>query len=104
LPGSEIQTVFGQSRSVYTASVFIRALDAETGEIQWTGNAHSKDKFTNLKEGFHQLTCHALATAWGLRQPGLTAAPTICPPGQNVMVSPEPPPTPSSTAKADANR
>jgi hypothetical protein len=103
LPGSEIQTVFGQSRSVYTASVFIRALDAETGEIQWTGNAHSTDKFTNLKEGFHQLTCHALATAWGLRQPGLTAAPTICPPGQNVMVSPEPLRTPSSTAKADAN-
>ena len=102
-PGSEIETVFGQNRTVYTASVFIRALDAETGEIQWTGNAHSKDKFTNLKEGFHQLTCHALATAWGLRQPGLTAAPTICPPGQNVMVSPEPPPTPSSTAKADAN-
>jgi hypothetical protein len=102
-PGSEIQTVFGQSRSVYTASVFIRALDAETGEIQWTGNAHSTDKFTNLKEGFHQLTCHALATAWGFRQPGLTAAPTICPPGQNVMVSPEPPPTPGGTARADAN-
>jgi hypothetical protein len=103
-PGNEIENVFGQSRISYTASVFIRALDAETGEIQWTGNAHSTDKFTNLKEGVHQLTCHALATAWGLRGPGLTAAPTICPPGQNVMVSPEPPPTPSGTAKADANR
>jgi hypothetical protein len=103
-PGSEIENVFGQSRIAYTASVFIRALDGETGEIQWTGKAHSTDKFTNLKEGFHQLTCQALATAWGLREPGLTAAPTICPPGQNVMVSPEPLPALSGTAKADTNR
>lgn len=103
-PGSDIESIFGQNRISYTASVFIRALDTETGEIQWTGNAHSTDKFTNLKEGFHQLTCHALATAWGLRQPGLTAAPTICPPGQNVMVAPEPPPVPSGTAKAEATR
>jgi hypothetical protein len=98
LTGTDIENVLGQSRSNYTASVFIRALDAETGEIQWNGKAHSTDKFTNLTEGIHQLTCHALATAWGLREPGLTAAPTICPPGQNVMVDTEPPPAPSSTA------
>ena len=97
---SEIETAFGRSPTVYTASVFIRALDTETGEIQWSGKAHSTDKFTNLTEGMHQLTCHALATAWGLREPGLTAGPTICPPGQNVMVAPEPPPAPSGTAKA----
>ena len=102
-PDSEIENVFGQRRIVYSASVFIRALDAETGEIQWTGKAHSTDKFTNLTEGFHQLTCHALATAWGLREPGPTAAPTICPPGQNVMVSTEPPHETSGTAKAYAN-
>ena len=101
--GSEIENVFGQSRVVYTASVFIRAMDGETGEIQWTGKAHSTEKFTNLTEGFHQLTCHALATAWGLREPGPTAAPTICPPGQNVMVSTEPPRAPSGTAKAYDN-
>jgi len=97
---SEIETAFGRSPTVYTASVFIRALDTETGEIQWSGKAHSTDKFTNLTEGMHQLTCHALATAWGFREPGLTAGPTICPPGQNVMVGPEPPPAPSGTAKA----
>jgi hypothetical protein len=97
---SGIETVFGESLNVYTASVFIRALDAETGEINWNGKAHSTDKFTNLTEGMHQLTCHALATAWGLREPGLTTAPTICPPGQNVMVSTEPPRAPSGTAKA----
>ena len=97
---SGIETVFGESPSVYTASVFIRALDAETGEIHWNGKAHSTDKFTNLTEGMHQLTCQALATAWGLREPGPTAPPTICPPGQNVMVSTEPPRAPSGTAKA----
>ena len=96
--GTEIEKVLGQSRSYYTVSVFIRAMDTETGELQWNGKAHSTDKFTNLTEGMHQLTCHALATAWGLREPGLTAAPTICPPGQNVMVDTEPPPAPSSTA------
>ena len=94
-----IESVFGQSPIVYTGSLFIRALDAETGEILWNGKALSTDKFTNLTEGIHLLTCNALATAWGLRPPGTTAAPTICPPGQNVMVSTEPPDTPSSTAK-----
>ena len=97
---SEFEAAFGRSPTVYTASVFIRALDTETGEIQWSGKAHSTDKFTNLTEGMHQLTCHALATAWGLREPGLTVGPTICPPGQNVMVSPELPLAPSGTAKA----
>lgn len=98
LTGTDIENVLGQSRSNYTASVFIRALDLETGEIQWNGKAHSTDKFTNLTEGIHQLTCHALATAWGFREPGVTAASTICPPGQNVMVVTEPPSAPSSTA------
>lgn len=98
---SGIETVFGQSPLVYTASVFIRALDVETGEIHWNGKAHSTDKFTNLTEGMHQLTCQALATAWGLREPGATAPPTICLPGQNVMVSTEPPLAPSGTAKAN---
>lgn len=95
---SEIHSFFGQDPAIYTASVFIRALDAETGEIQWNGKALSMDKFTNLKEGIHQLTCHALATAWGLREPGSTTTPTICPPGQNVMVFTPPTPAPSGTA------
>ena len=101
LRASDIETTFGRIPTVYTASVFIRALDTETGEIQWSGKAHSTDKFTNLTEGMHQLTCHALATAWRFREPGLTAGPTICPPGQNVMVAPEPPPAPSGTVKAE---
>jgi hypothetical protein len=97
---SEIESFFGQTPTLYTASVFIRALDAETGEIYWNGKALSMDKFTNLTEGIHQLTCHALATAWGLRQPGTATVPTICPPGQNVMVLTEPSPAPTGTAAA----
>jgi hypothetical protein len=83
----DIEAFFGETQNLYTVSVFIRALDADSGEIQWSGKAFSMNKFTNLKEGIHQLTCHALATAWGLRPPGLTVAPNICPVGQNVMVS-----------------
>jgi hypothetical protein len=97
---SEIENFFGQTPTLYTASVFIRALDTETGEIYWNGKALSMDKFTNLTEGIHQLTCHALATAWGLRQPGTATTPTICPPGQNVMVLTEPPATTTGTAAA----
>ncbi len=64
---NQFEDLLGQSRPIYTASVFVRALDADSGEIHWSGKALSMDKFTNLKEGIHQLTCHALATAWGLR-------------------------------------
>jgi len=99
----QIEALFGQTQNLYTASVFIRALDAESGEIQWSGKAFSMDKFTNLKEGIHQLTCHALATAWGLRPPGITAAPNICPVGQNVMVSNDPALTPAIAPKTATN-
>jgi len=88
---SEMARMFGQPSSVHKASLFIRAVDAESGEIDWSGKARSAEPFTNLPEGIHQLTCHALATAWGLRQPGTATAPSICLPGQNVMVATEPP-------------
>jgi hypothetical protein len=61
---SEITTLFGQSPTLYKASLFIRALDAETGEIEWNGKAISMEKFSDLMEGIHQLTCEALSTAW----------------------------------------
>lgn len=95
----DIEAFFGQTQNLYTVSVFIRALDADSGEIQWSGKALSMNKFTNLKEGIHQLTCHALATAWGLRPPGLAVAPNICPVGQNVMVSTDPVVVPTNGSK-----
>jgi hypothetical protein len=99
----DFEAFFGQTQNLYTASVFIRALDADSGEIQWSGKAFSMNKFTNLKEGIHQLTCHALATAWGLRPPGLAAAPNICPVGQNVMVSNDVVPAPTNGSKTATN-
>ena len=75
---------------MYKASLFVRALNAETGEIDWSGKAQSTEDFTNLSEGIHQLTCHALATAWGLRAPGTATASSVCLPGQSVMVLAEP--------------
>lgn len=97
---SEIVTLFGQAPIIYNASLYIRALDAETGEIDWNGKALSTQTFTNLTDGIHQLTCQALATAWGLREPGTATGPSICPSGQNVMTVVEPPPAPTGTAKA----
>jgi hypothetical protein len=79
----------GQS-VIFKVSIFVRALNAETGEIDWSGKAQSTEPFTNLTEGIHQLTCHALATAWGLRSPGTATASSVCLPGQNVMVQAEP--------------
>ena len=80
---------FGQPVT-FKVSIFVRALNAETGEIDWSGKAQSTEPFTNLTEGIHQLTCHALATAWGLRSPGTTTVSSVCLPGQNVMIQAEP--------------
>ena len=88
-PATGIGSFFGLT-PIYKASLFIRAVNAETGEIDWNGRAASTRSFTNLTEGIHELTCHALATAWGLRQPGTATAPSICVPGQTVMVFAEP--------------
>ena len=84
-----IGSFFGQP-SVYNASLFIRALNVETGEIDWEGKALSTQPFTNLAEGIHRLACHALATAWGLQKPGTATAASVCLPGQDVMVISEP--------------
>jgi hypothetical protein len=86
---SDLGAFFGQS-SGYNAALFVRALNVETGEIDWDGKALSTQPFTNLTEGIHQLACHALATAWGLQKPGTATAPSVCLPGQGVMVFTEP--------------
>jgi uncharacterized protein DUF3365 len=81
--------IFGQRH--HNASVDIRALDVDSGEIPWNGRARSTDTFTSLPKGIDFLTCHALATAWGLRQPGLPAGSSICVPGEDEMVTAQPP-------------
>jgi hypothetical protein len=70
---------------VYAGTISLRAVDVNTGEIEWSGKAQSSDRFNNLEEGISQLACHALATAWGLRNPGSTSPEHICSAGSGVM-------------------
>lgn len=72
-------------RRVYSARVAIRAVDVNTGEIEWIGGAQSSERFSNLEEGITLLTCHTLATVWDMRKPGAVASANICPPGAGVI-------------------
>lgn len=74
-----------RSMKVYSGTISLRAVDVNTGEIEWSGKAQSSERFNNLEEGISQLSCHALATAWGLRNPGNTSPEHICPAGSGVM-------------------
>ena len=72
-------------KRVYSATVAVRAVDVNSGEIEWIGKAQSSERFSNMEEGITLLTCHALATAWDLRKPGAVAPSTICPPGSGLI-------------------
>ena len=76
-----------RSMKVYTGTISLRAVDVNTGEIEWSGKAQSSERFSNLEEGISQLSCHALATAWGLRNPGNTSPEHVCPAHSGVMTS-----------------
>lgn len=80
------------SQRVYSATVALRAVDVNTGEIEWSGKAQSTERFSNIEEGVSLLTCHALATAWGLRNPGAVAPESVCPPGSGLMSTEVSPP------------
>jgi hypothetical protein len=95
----DVLELIGQSSSAYKASLFIRAVDVETGEINWNGKAVSQDKFPDLAKGIHQLSCNALATGWGLRKPGVNANANVCPEGQNIMTVDGIPTNPPTTSK-----
>lgn len=75
------------SQRVYSATISLRAVDVNTGEIEWSGKAQSTERFSNIEVGISLLTCHALATAWGMRNPGTTAPENVCPQGSGVMVT-----------------
>ena len=76
-----------RSQRVYSATIALRAVDVNTGEIEWSGKAQSTERFSNIEEGINLLTCHALATAWGMRNPGSVAPENICPPGSALMTT-----------------
>ncbi|MCC2642593.1 MAG: exported protein of unknown function [Nitrospira sp.] len=90
-----------RSQKVYSATIALRAVDVNTGEIEWSGRAQSTERFGNIEDGISLLTCHALATAWGIRNPGSTAPESVCPPGSGLMTNEvslsQPPVTPSSS-------
>ena len=58
------------SASVYSTSAWIRGVSIETGEVLWSGTARYPESSRGLDNVLAVLTCHALATAWGYRQPG----------------------------------
>ncbi|MBA2486990.1 MAG: hypothetical protein H0V35_13045 [Nitrospira sp.] len=100
---------FPRSQRVYSATISLRAVDVNTGEIEWSGKAQSTERFGNIEEGVSLLTCHALATAWGMRNPGSTAPENICPPGSGLMTSevslprPQAPPAASSSPSSHSS-
>lgn len=57
-------------RVEYIASVRVKGLRVDTGEIAWRGSAHYPGRYDDLASGLEELTCQALATAWGLRPAG----------------------------------
>jgi hypothetical protein len=101
------------NQKVYAATINLRAVDVNTGEIEWSGKAQSTDRFGNLEDGITVLTCHALATAWGLRNPGTVAPENLCVSGSGVMshdaLNPRPSspqastPSPSTTTQPASN-
>ncbi len=66
-------------RRVYSATVNVRAVNVNSGEIEWIGRARSSERFDNMEIGITVLTCHVLATAWDMRKPGAVAPTNICP-------------------------
>jgi hypothetical protein len=67
--------ILGASEIVFVetspTSVSVRSVELANGKIGWTGRAHYKDmKIAELGNPNMNLTCQALATAWGFRQPG----------------------------------
>ena len=64
---------------LYSATVYVRGVNVNSGEIEWIGKAQSLQRFRNMEDGITLLTCHALATALGMRQPGVEAPSTVCP-------------------------
>lgn len=66
--------VLGAKHIIYVSakdySVALRGVDLETAEIMWMGTAKYLRPITMTPQTARALTCQALATAFGYRQPG----------------------------------
>ena len=78
-----------QCGSLFHVSVNVRGLSVKTGETAFHGSAHYPHCVDPSGETFRNLTCQAIATAWGYRPPGQLDIPSslMCTAGQT-----EPPP------------
>jgi len=59
-----------QCGSLFHVSVNVRALSVETGDTALLGSAHYPHCVDPSGETFRNLTCQAIATAWGFRPSG----------------------------------
>ena len=79
--GSAVVTQYGGSAktySVYNLGMTIRGVDVETGEVQWVGTGRYPKPARNIEDGIVKLTCHVLATAWGLQSTGEQTVDDVC--------------------------
>jgi len=73
-----------QCGSLFHVSVNVRALSVETGDTALLGSAHYPHCVDPSGETFRNLTCQAIATAWGFRPSGQLDIPSslMCTAGQ----------------------
>ena len=64
--------------AVYNLGMTIRGVDVETGEVQWVGTGRYPKPASNIEDGIVKLTCHVLATAWGLESTGEQTVDDVC--------------------------
>ena len=73
-----------QCGPLFYVNVSVRAISVESGDMALRGNAHYPHCVDDSSETFRNLTCQALATAWGLRPSGQLDIPSglMCTAGQ----------------------
>lgn len=60
------------SGDIRAPMVYVRALNADKGQIRWSGTARYPEYGGRpLNHALSVLTCYALSTAWGYREPGI---------------------------------
>lgn len=62
--------VWNYHGEVYDPRVAVRVVNLENGEVILSGSARFSRATPNLEDSLSDLTCQALATAWGFRSPG----------------------------------
>ena len=77
-------SVIGDFSSTYMMDVTVWGIDVHTSAVEWKGNAHYPPRSDLPADGLAQLTCQALATAWGFRPSGQLEIPSsmMCTAGQ----------------------